>query len=162
VSAHPVGRIRKLVLLLGSPYNNEVVAVAPALIRYLAGLGLDLHHLCGLIELGANPPSPPPQAPVRADEWQPVARNELHALALFIRANHRFDRLAPRAQEFVADMCGWLEHKDATEGQERWLRSMVSIPVDAAIAAPETDMSITAHGMRHRGVGLDATPRPER
>jgi hypothetical protein len=49
VTEHPVERIRKLVLLLGSPYDAEVVTAARALTRYLNGLGLDLHHLCNSV-----------------------------------------------------------------------------------------------------------------
>jgi hypothetical protein len=88
----------------------------------LNSLGLDLHHLCNLIELGANPP-PPPQSVSARNDWQPVVRNNLHDMALFIHAHRLFSKLPPRAQEFVADMCSWLERKDPTEAQERWLRS---------------------------------------
>jgi hypothetical protein len=115
VIEHPWMRARKLILMLASDRPSAVLNAAHALVRHLHSFGRDLHDLCDVIDAG--PPhasSPPPKG----------QSSDLYKLAVSIHGDRRFNRLPPRSQQFVADMCDWLQRRPATERQERWLRGI--------------------------------------
>jgi len=123
MAEHPVERIKKFLLLLGSTHDGEVVAAARALVRYLDSLDLDLHNLCNLIERGANPlaPTPPQQVQPR---WETVSDSEYLAMARWIRDQPRFEKLPEKTRRFVLDQCDWLVFREPSEKQAAWLNSI--------------------------------------
>jgi hypothetical protein len=139
VLAPIAGKVGKLIRLLASDRDGEVLAAVHGIKRTLESGGLDMHALADGIE-GANSKKFTEQDAIeiyqrgvedgrRAAEqngtvsfstvgepsWNDIAREcEAHAA-----------QLTSREQEFVRDMCGWTVNGGTpTEKQAKWLRSI--------------------------------------
>jgi hypothetical protein len=102
-------KLAKLVRLLSSDKDGEVLAAAAAIRRTLAAEGSDIHALADA--LCRRPPPPP--AP-REDDW--------HSMACECQAHS--ERLSEREQGFVDDMVEWTAFREPTEKQQAWLLSI--------------------------------------
>ena len=99
--------VGKLLRLLGSDKDGEIVASVHALRRVLAGAGLTLHDLAGAIDLPVSH-----QQSDDADEWRTMARTcARHAYAL-----------SERERTFVLTMTRWCGHP--SRKQLDWLFSI--------------------------------------
>lgn len=114
-------KLAKLIPLLSSDKDGEVVATARAIERMLRGIGLDLHALAAA--LAAEPEvkvvvvyRDPPKKAAEPDTWA--------ALATWCRENaHR--GLSTKERLFVCDMAHRLIcDGEPTEKQAAWLRAI--------------------------------------
>jgi hypothetical protein len=131
------GRLAKLIRLLASDKNGELVAAVHAIKRTLESGGLDLHTLADGIEQsngkkfteeeareiyqrGVEDGRKAAEAPVN---FSTVGEPSWNDIACECEANAA--RLSPREQEFVRDMCSWTVNSGTpTEKQAKWLRSI--------------------------------------
>jgi hypothetical protein len=111
----PTDRIAKLIRLLASPVDGEVVNAARALHRVLADAGR-FHHLADIVEANWHPPiaiQPPPKPkppPEPKHDWQILAARLLQ---------HREVLLGSRELDFLQNM---LRSRTApTDKQWKWL-----------------------------------------
>jgi hypothetical protein len=101
--------IPKLILLLSSDKDGEVVSAARAIGRVLAGAGLDFHDLANA--LGAEE-----MVRCEPETWREVAR--------WCRDNDH-GRLTPDERRFVADMANRLVcGGQPSDKQSAWLRAI--------------------------------------
>jgi hypothetical protein len=110
-------KLAKLVLLLSSDEDGEVLAAASAIKRTLAAEGSDIHALADALcrpqpQQKEEPRRPPP--PPREDDW--------HGMACECQAHS--DRLSEREQGFIDDMVEWTAFREPSEKQQLWLLSM--------------------------------------
>jgi len=102
-------RLRKLVLLLSSDHDGEVVAAARAIGRLLEDAGSDWHALAGVIAgNGAHAHLLPP------GDW----RDDLD-----ICAEH-FDQLTPHEQNFVGNLRSSARWREPSVRQVAWLAAI--------------------------------------
>jgi hypothetical protein len=109
-AAHPITqiaqRLKKLVLLLSSEQDGEVVGAARAIDRALRSAGADWHDLVSQLDRTSTNTS------CAADQfrnWHPMREYCLHHAHL----------LRPREHQFVAGLGDW--HGNLTEKQMNWL-----------------------------------------
>jgi hypothetical protein len=92
------GKFAKLVRMLASDKNGEVLANAGALRRALTANKMDMHDLAAAIEVGLRPtqqrPAWGPPSQFAADDWQ--------SMCWF--CHHDRHRLRPSQREFVEDL----------------------------------------------------------
>jgi hypothetical protein len=114
----PIGpKLAKLIPLLSSDKDGEVVATARAIERTLRAEGCDWHDLASAVTrepetriIYINPPEPEPR------DWCELARWS---------RDHDDDRLNTKERSFVNDMANRLVcGGDPTEKQAAWLRSI--------------------------------------
>jgi hypothetical protein len=103
-------RAAKLIRLLGSDRDGEVLGAVAALRRTLGNAGHDLHSLAAIV---APPISPAP----RIRSWRAPAESDWQRMATFCFA--RQGRLSLRDRDFVKSMRGW--RGTPTPGQQSWL-----------------------------------------
>jgi hypothetical protein len=104
-------KLGKLVRLLTSDQDGEVVAAAHSINRTLSGAGLDIHVLAAVIENGGVNNKTPCAA-----NWQSVA-SECAAHAERLRSE--------KERAFIANMVVWTQLGGRpTEKQANWLRSI--------------------------------------
>jgi hypothetical protein len=96
-------RLRKLVLMLSSDHDGEVIGAARAIGRVLRDSGLDWHHLADAVIHVHRLPT---------DDWR--------AMAQFCRGQAH--RLTPREFDFVNNIA--MRDCEPSEKQWRWLRSI--------------------------------------
>lgn len=116
IADHIAQKLRKLVLLLSSSSDGEVLGTRAAISRILDANGLSWHDLAGLMDGSAVKSSPPPpqDQPEYSDRpWQDVARNVLE--------NSR-GRFSAKEQQFLEDMSVW--HAQPSKKQLDWLASL--------------------------------------
>jgi hypothetical protein len=101
-------RLGKLIPLLGSDRDGEVIGAARAIDRLLKSAGRDWHDLAALLRL------PAPRWEIAADDWQSVAR--------FCAENST--RLTERELDFLATLASWRGRP--TEKQFAWLRKIAA------------------------------------
>ena len=111
-------KLAKLVRLLSSDKDGEVLAAASAIKRTLAAEGSDIHAfadaLCRPQPQQKEEPRRPPPPPPREDDW--------HSMACECQAHS--ERLSEREQGFVDDMVEWTAFGEPTEKQQAWLLSI--------------------------------------
>lgn len=101
-------KLGKLIPMLSSSHDGEVVAAARAIERTLKDAGRDWHDLVKVI-------ISPSIAPVLPETWRGVA----------MYCHDRNRCLNPREAEFAADMCSRLVcGGQPTERQASWLRAI--------------------------------------
>jgi hypothetical protein len=101
-------RLRKLVLLLSSPQDGEVIGAARAIDRALRSAGCDWHDLVNQLDGTSMNTSGADQS----RDWHPMRDYCL-----------RHERLLrPREYEFVASLATW--RGSLTERQQAWLASI--------------------------------------
>jgi hypothetical protein len=121
-------KLSKLVRMLSSPRDGEVVAAAQAIIRTLKGAGTDIHALAKRVEGGSgeqkhsengNGTSARRGTGRRGkDEDDP----DWHSMAIYCRDNSW--RLSEKEEKFVSDMVRWTARGWPSENQARWLHSI--------------------------------------
>lgn len=95
-------RLRKLLLMLSSDHDGEVIAGARAIGRALRDSGLDWHHLADTVIRVDRPP----------DDWRTMAkycRGQAH-------------RLSPREFDFISNIA--LSRCEPSPKQLKWLRDI--------------------------------------
>lgn len=107
-------RLARLVPLLASDRDGEVLATVRAIGRTLAGAGLDFHALAAALDAAPEPATHtlPEEDP---DHWSD--------LAAWCEAHGR-GRLRPRERAFVADMVFRLAGCLPTGKQAAWLQAI--------------------------------------
>ena len=102
-------KLAKLLRLLCSDKDGEVLAAASAIKRTLATEGSDIHALAdALCRLQ------PQHRPRHEDD------NDWHSIACECQAHG----LSRREQNFVADMVAWTAFREPTQKQRAWLLSI--------------------------------------
>jgi hypothetical protein len=134
-------KLAKMIRLLGSDRDGEVLATVRAMRTVLANNGADLHLLADAIEAG---PTYLDEALVRADQARRQAEEELRramdiARDMRTQAPPHLDKswhniavecagrtdLDERTREFVTDMVRWtINGGKPTEKQANWLRKI--------------------------------------
>jgi hypothetical protein len=109
--AQIAGRLRKLVLLLSSDRDGEVVGAARAIDRALRSAGCDWHDLIKLLD----------RTPTNTDGVADQFRN-WHPMREYCLRHARL--LQPREHQFVAGLGNW--HGNLTEKQMNWLAAIHS------------------------------------
>jgi hypothetical protein len=109
-------RLGKLLRMLSSDKDGEVLAATAAIKRTLAAEGSDIHALADSLcrpqpQSRGEPRRPPPKDD---PDW--------HAIASECEAHS--GRLTEREQEFISDMVAWTLRKAPTEKQQGWLLSI--------------------------------------
>ena len=123
-------RLAKLLKMLSSNHDGEVLAAARAIQRTLYDAGADIHELAERIKGGrlseaemqknyntayANGKN----AAATDAGFSNVDESTWHEMANFCA--ERDDRLTTREREFVSDMVSWTARREPTEKQGRWL-----------------------------------------
>ena len=104
-------KLGKLIRMLSSDKDGEVLAAASAIKRTLAAEGSDIHALAdALCRLQ------PQHRPRHEDD------NDWHGIAC--ECQERGGRLNQREQNFVADMVAWTAFREPTQKQQAWLLSI--------------------------------------
>jgi hypothetical protein len=107
-------KLAKLVRLLSSDKDGEVLAAASAIKRTLAAAGSDIHALADA--LCRPQPKEPPRRPWHEDG------NDWHSKACECQAHS--EQFSEREQEFIDSMVGWTAFREPTEKQQAWLLSI--------------------------------------
>jgi len=127
-------KIGKLIKMLSSPNDGEVVAAARAIVRTLQAEGTDIHELAERVE-GRKLSQAEMQiiydkafrdgrsAATAANEFNPVDVPTFYSMACEIQAKAN-GRLSPKEQDFVEDMVRWCAHREPSEKQAKWLHSI--------------------------------------
>jgi hypothetical protein len=131
-------RIGKLIKMLSSPNDGEVVAAARAILRTLQAEGTDIHELAARIEgrklseaemqivydkAFQDGKSAATAATGSASGFSPVEVPTFYSMACEIQAKAN-DRLSPKEQDFIEDMVRWCAHREPSEKQAKWLHSI--------------------------------------
>jgi hypothetical protein len=110
-------QIRKLIRLLGSDRDGEVLGAARAIVRVLHGVGLDLHDLAATLEAPRTRPprfrSPPPPP---SSNWRVDLELAAHQLGL----------LNDRERDFVANLMASAQWRAPTQRQQARLASIAA------------------------------------
>jgi hypothetical protein len=129
-----VEKLEKLIKLLVSDKEGEVVAAAHAIRRTLSGAGADIHELAARIKGGKLS-----EAEMRKiyDAGVQEGKDAAAATAGFSStegptylematfcASHDDNRLTPREREFIDDMTRWCVRREPTEKQAKWLHML--------------------------------------
>jgi hypothetical protein len=104
---HELGRLLKLIPLLGSDASGELVASATAIGRLLKSVGLDWHDLAAAVERGLVTPQIETS---QISHWREVARTCLMAGGC---------HLSPAERDFLENIIRW--PAQPSEKQTRWL-----------------------------------------
>jgi hypothetical protein len=111
-------KLSKLIPMLGTDHDGEVVATVRAISRTLKGAGMDLHNL---VEVLCNRQSIHPPAPTVNPEPPP---RSLLDIARWCRT-HVLGRLNSTERKFVCDMVERLNQgRRISQKQENWLRNI--------------------------------------
>lgn len=102
-------KIARVMRLLGSDKDGEVVAAVHAIGRTLAGAGLDWHALAGAIGRAGL------EDETRITDW--------HSAVMWIW-RHRMGLLRPREQDFIEDMAARPASWFLTPRQRDWLQAI--------------------------------------
>jgi hypothetical protein len=130
MSIEPVAdKLGKLLKLLSSPRDGEVVAAARAILRTLAGAGADIHELAERIEEAEmqriyDAAYADGKNAAAADAgFSSVDPPSFYEMAQEIE--HNADgRLSEKEQKFVADMVRWCARREPSEKQAKWLHAI--------------------------------------
>ena len=110
-----VQRVSKLVLMLSSKHDGEVISAAHAISRMLKSNGADWHDLVAGLR---QQPKPQPDAPRDADDdvshWREMRKACLR----------HPDRLRDRERQFLESIANWTG--DLTAKQFDWLKAIYS------------------------------------
>jgi hypothetical protein len=106
-------KLGKLIRLLSSNRDGEVLAAVHALKRVLDGGKLDIHALADMVEAAGV--SPARHGKTREPSWNQIARE----------CASRPDLLRDHERAFVSDMVRWTAARgEPTPKQATWLRSI--------------------------------------
>jgi hypothetical protein len=126
-------KVTKLIKMLSSSNDGEVVASARALLRALAADGCDIHDLAKRIESGGGGISPAERSGIYEQERQraraqaqqetAAARPSFYQMACEIQHKEN-GSLSEKERGFVADMVRWCARREPSEKQANWLHSI--------------------------------------
>jgi len=134
MSIEPVAeKLEKLLKMLSSERDGEVVAAVQAIMRTLKGAGADIHELAACVKGGGKLSEKDMQRIYDAayqdgrraaerdkpTEFHDVETN-WHEMAINCR-DQDDGRLSQREREFVDDMVRWTVHRRPSEKQGKWL-----------------------------------------
>jgi len=133
------GKLAKLLRMLSSNREPEVLAAAQALCRTLQSAGADIHALAAIVEHGGelNQTEMKKLYDAGYSEGLRVAENKLHGSEDFrnidglpswheiaLWCQQRSDRLQSRESEFISHMASLTVWREPTEKQAKWLKSI--------------------------------------
>src|SRR6516162_3667079 len=137
MSIEPVAeKLEKLLRMLSSPREGEVVAAVQAIMRTLKGAGADIHELAACVKGGKLSTVDmqriydaafadgrrAAEATQPADVWRDIEPNWQE---IATECRDRGDgQLTPREHEFVNDMVRWTVYRKPSEKQAKWLHSI--------------------------------------
>jgi citrate synthase len=107
-------RVGKLIRMLSSPNDGEVVAAARALMRTLESEGNDIHDLAARVEGGGRREAKAATANAVPSFYDMACEIERKANGC----------LSEKDQTFVADMVRWCARREPSEKQAKWLHSI--------------------------------------
>ena len=110
------GKLCKMIRMLASDCDGDVIAAARAIKRTLRSEGLDIHALAEGIE------EPNGGALTEAEIRKLDGTPSWHEIALWCQ--QRNERLREKEREFVSDMASRTVWRDPTEKQGKWLKSI--------------------------------------
>jgi hypothetical protein len=126
-----VEKIQKLIKLLSSPRDGEVVAAAHAIMRTLAQEGADIHELAARIE-GLSKAEMKKlydagfqegkKSVAAATDFSSVGASFYDMACEIQRKND--GRLSPKETQFVDDMTRWCARREPSEKQAKWLHAI--------------------------------------
>jgi hypothetical protein len=105
-------RLGKLLRLLSSDKDGEVLAAAAAIKRMLAAENSDIHEFVD--SLCRPQPKQAARPPPREDDWHVVA----------CECQTHSNRLSQREQTFIDDMATWTAFRAPSEKQQAWLAAI--------------------------------------
>jgi hypothetical protein len=130
LSPDVAAKIGKMIRLLASDIDGEVLSAVAALQRALAGAGADLHELAAMIEnytevdldgaydlgyeVGRAAQATPSPAAAKPVDWR--------AMALYCAG--RLDKVAPKHRPFVITMKNLPAWKRPTSKQQKYIRDL--------------------------------------
>jgi hypothetical protein len=125
-------KLGKLLKLLSSPREGEVLNAARAILRTLEAAGADIHELAARVESGKLSKADMREIydagfqdgnqaaeQTRGDDFHNVSPS-WHDMAVECRDRDN-GRLTPREREFVEDMVRWTARREPSEKQGKWL-----------------------------------------
>jgi hypothetical protein len=117
-------RLGKLLRMLSSDKDGEVLAATAAIKRTLATEGLDIHSLADALcqpapRAEAKAQRAPHDTPEWRDDWRGADTTDWHSVACECAAHGATLNL--REQKFVSDMVAWTWHARPSERQRAWL-----------------------------------------
>ena len=140
MSIEPVAeKLEKLLRMLSSPREGEVVAAVQAIMRTLKGAGADIHELAACVKGGklsetdmqriydaafadGRRAAERDKPAAARDMWRDVEPNWQE---IATECRDRGDgRLTQREHEFVNDMVRWTVYRKPSEKQAKWLHSI--------------------------------------
>jgi len=117
-------RVGKLLRMLSSDKDGEVLAATAAIKRTLANEGLDIHSLADALcqpapRAEAKTQRAPHDTPDWRDDWPDANTTDWHSVACECEAHGATLNL--REQKFISDMVAWTWHARPSERQRAWL-----------------------------------------
>ena len=106
-------QVAKLIRLLASPVDGEVIATVAALRRVLSSANLDLHNLANVVEFCAHREAP---------QIASTIADDLDVREMIRRCCEYSDLLSVKELAFVRSMAKW--RGEPTERQMAWLSSL--------------------------------------
>ena len=150
-------KLQKLIKLLSSPNDGEVVAAARAILRTLEADGADIHELADRVggrklsqaemQIGStSEPSARGKDAAAADSgFHNTEGPSFHEMACEIQQKAN-GRLTPKEQDFVDDMVRWCARREPSEKQAKWLHAIYcQIGTTPMIEKPQTFNGDLAH-----------------
>ena len=126
------GKLCKMIRMLASDCDGDVIAAARAIKRTLRSEGLDIHQLAkgieepngGTLTEAVSPePGPAEERHHGAADFANIdGTPSWHEIALWCQ--QRNERLREKEREFVSDMASRTVWRDPTEKQGKWLKSI--------------------------------------
>jgi hypothetical protein len=134
IDSGTVERLEKLIKLLTSDKDGEVVAAARAIHRTLEGAGTDIHELAARIK-GCKPSEADMKriydtgvqdgkdAAATAQGFSNTEGPSYYEMAKYC-VEHANGRLSAKEQGFVEDMERWCARREPSKKQGRWLHAL--------------------------------------
>jgi hypothetical protein len=127
-------KIGKLLKMLSSNSDGEVVAAARAILRTLQAEGADIHELAERVEgrklsqaemqrIYDKAFADGKKSVAAAADFSSVGTPSFHEMACEVQAKAN-GRLSPKEHGFVDDMIRWCAHREPSEKQAKWLHAI--------------------------------------
>jgi hypothetical protein len=127
-------KISKLIKMLSSSSDGEVVAAARAILRTLQAQGTDIHELAERVEgrklsqaemkvIYDKAFQDGKSAAAATSGFSPVDVPTFHSMACEIQAKAN-GRLNPKEKDFIDDMVRWCALREPSEKQAKWLHAL--------------------------------------
>jgi hypothetical protein len=125
-------KVTKLIKMLSSPSDGEIVAAARALMRTLESEGNDIHDLAKRIESNGGRISPAERSRIYEQERQRARQQAQRETAkagpsfyeMACEIQRKEGSLTERERGFVADMVRWCARREPSDKQAKWLHSI--------------------------------------